>query len=121
MNYNKPVLISIDPNAGAVYDQIADAITVRIATGETAQGERLPAARDLADALGINVHTVLHAYQRLRDDGLVELRRGRGAVVIGASAIGEVQHAVDAVIRAAKSSGLSEAALIALIRKGHRA
>jgi len=114
------VLISIDPNAGAVYDQIADAITVRIATGETAQGERLPAARDLADALGINVHTVLHAYQRLRDDGLVELRRGRGAVVIGAAAVGEVQHAVDTAIRAARASGFGEAALVALVREGYR-
>jgi len=114
------VLISIDPNAGAVYDQIADAITVRIALGETVQGERLPAARDLADALGINVHTVLHAYQRLRDDGLVELRRGRGAVVIGAAAVGEVQRAIDAAIHAAKASGLGEAALVALVRKGHR-
>jgi len=115
------VLISIDANAGAVYDQIADAITARIATGETVQGERLPAARDLADALGINVHTVLHAYQRLRDDGLVELRRGRGAIVIGAAAVGEVRGAVDEAIRVARSSGLGEAVLVALVRKGYRA
>lgn len=114
------MLLSIDPNAGVVYDQIADAITVQIATGEVGQGERLPAARDLADALGINVHTVLHAYQRLRDDGLIELRRGRGAVVIGAAAVGEVRNAVAAAISSAKASGLGEAALVALLRKGYR-
>ncbi|HWK20580.1 MAG TPA: GntR family transcriptional regulator [Microbacteriaceae bacterium] len=115
------MLISIDPNEGPVYDQIADAITARIATGDPAQGERLPAARDLADALGINVHTVLHAYQRLRDDGLIELRRGRGAVVIGQAAAGAVRDAAGAAVRAARTHGLGEAALIALIREGYRA
>ena len=111
------MLISIDPNDGPVYDQIADAITARIATGDPAQGERLPAARDLADALG----TVLHAYQRLRDDGLIELRRGRGAVVIGQTAAGAVRDAAGAAVRAARTHGLGEAALIALIREGYRA
>ncbi len=115
------MLISIDPNAaGTVYDQIADAITVQIAAGDIAQGERLPAARDLADALGLNVHTVLHAYQRLRDDGLVELRRGRGAVVVGAVAIGELQDSVAAVVSAARANGVGAAALSAIIRKEYR-
>lgn len=114
------MLITIDPNAGAVYDQIADAITVRIATGELTQGERLPAASDLADALAINVHTVLHAYQRLRDDGLVELRRGRGASVIGAAAVDELQRSVDSTVRVAKESGIGEAVLVALLKKGYR-
>lgn len=114
------MLISIDPNAGTVYDQIADAITMQIATGEAAMGDRLPSARDLADSLGINVHTVLHAYQRLRDDGLIELRRGRGAVVIGTAAAADVQHAVDAAVRIAQANDTTEAALVALIRKAFR-
>jgi len=112
--------LTIDPNAGPVYDQIADAIAVQIATGVAAQGERLPAARDLADALGINVHTVLHAYRRLRDGGLVELRRGRGAVVIAGDAAADVQNAVAAAVRAAKSNGLGEGTLVALIKEGFR-
>lgn len=114
------MLITIDPGAGAVYDQIADAITGRIASGEVGQGARLPAAKDLADALGINVHTVLHAYQRLRDDGLVELRRGRGAVVIGSVAAASVHESIAAAVRAAKEQGVGEAALTALVRKEYR-
>ena len=111
------MLLTMDAGPGAVYDRIADAIVARIAAGEIAQGERLPAARDLGDALGLNVHTVLHAYQRLRDDGIVELRRGSGAVVTGALAITEVRDAVAAATAAAKRHGLSAAALLALVRK----
>ena len=40
------------------------------------------AAEEVAAALGINMHTVLRAYQLLRDEGLIELRKGRGAVVL---------------------------------------
>lgn len=45
-------------------------------------GERLPAAKALGESLGVSLHTVLHAYQDLRHQGLIELRRGRGAGVI---------------------------------------
>jgi len=114
------MLITIDPNAGAVFDQVADAVTVQIASGELRQGERLPAARDLADALGVNVHTVLHAYQRLRDDGLIELRRGRGGVVTGAAAAEAVQSAIAAAVRVAKVHHVGAAALVALIRKDYQ-
>jgi DNA-binding transcriptional regulator YhcF (GntR family) len=115
------MLLTIDAGPGAVYDRIADAIVERIAAGEIAQGERLPAARDLGDALGLNVHTVLHAYQRLRDDGVVELRRGRGAVVTGAIAAAEVREAVAAMTATAKEHGLGAAALLALVRKEYGA
>ncbi len=115
------MLLTIDAGPGAVYDRIADAIVARIATGEIAQGERLPSARDLGESLGLNVHTVLHAYQRLRDDGIVELRRGRGAVVTGAAAVAEVREAVAATAAAAKRHGIGAAALLALVRKEYGA
>ena len=115
------MFISIESNSGAIYDRIADAITERIATGEIVQGQQLPAARDLADALGLNAHTVLHAFQRLRDDGLVELRRGRGAVVIGAPAVQAVHEAVAAAVETARRTGVGVAALVALTRREYRA
>ncbi|WP_062214238.1 GntR family transcriptional regulator [Streptomyces sp. NBRC 109706] len=64
-------------------DQIAGCVRGAIADGTATAGERLPPARSLADSLGINVHTVLRGYQRLRDEGLVEVRRGRGTVITG--------------------------------------
>ena len=51
-----------------------------MAAGRLLRGERLPSAKD-ASLLDINLHTVLRAYQTLRDEGLIDLRRGRGAVV----------------------------------------
>lgn len=114
------MLIRIDLQAGeAVYDQIASALGAQITAGELAVGDRLPAARDLADALGVNMHTVLHAYQTLRDQGLVELRRGRGATVTGATGSERLHRAVADAIAAAKHDGVAPAALIALIRKDY--
>ena len=54
-----------------------------IADGTLQPKERLPSAKEVAAALDINMHTVLRAYQLLRDEGLIELRKGRGAVVLG--------------------------------------
>ncbi len=76
------MLLRIDPEAPApIYEQLASAIRAQVATGAAAPGDRLPAARDLATQLDVNVHTVLRAYGILRDEGLLELRRGRGAVI----------------------------------------
>lgn len=65
-----------------LHEQVVDAIRRAIVEGEVRPGDRLPPARDLASALGINANTVLRALRRLRDEGLLEFRRGRGVSVL---------------------------------------
>lgn len=79
--------IQIDPASPApLHEQVAAAIRRAIAEGEALPGERLPPARDLAAVLRVNPNTVLRALRALRDEGLLEFRRGRGVTVSGDAA-----------------------------------
>ncbi|RSM75947.1 GntR family transcriptional regulator [Kibdelosporangium aridum] len=79
------MLISIDPSMPVqLADQVARSVRAGLADGSIKPGDKLPPARELASSLGIGLHTVLRGYQQLRDEGLVELRRGRGAVITDA-------------------------------------
>src|SRR6266513_4783528 len=78
-----------------LYEQVAGEIRRAIAEGEAKPGERLPPAKDLAAVLGVNTNTVLRALRQLRDEGLLDFRRGRGVTVAGTPEHG-------AVIRQAK-------------------
>jgi GntR family transcriptional regulator len=73
-----------------LYEQVAAEIRRAIAEGEAKPGERLPPARDLAAVLGVNTNTVLRALRTLRDERLLEFRRGRGITVAGTPEHGAV-------------------------------
>ena len=66
-----------------MFEQVAAEIRRAILDGEAKPGERLPPAKDLAAELGVNSNTVLRALRLLRDEGLLEFRRGRGVSVTG--------------------------------------
>ncbi|SNC64522.1 DNA-binding transcriptional regulator YhcF, GntR family [Kytococcus aerolatus] len=77
-----------------LFTQVADTVHRGVEEGDLAPGDRLPAARELAELLEVNVHTVLRGYRQLADEGLIDLRRGRGAVVlVGAERAGTARLA----------------------------
>jgi GntR family transcriptional regulator len=76
----------VDPSDPVpLYEQVAGEIRRAIAGGEVNPGERLPPARDLAAVLGVNHNTVLRALRDLRNEGILEFRRGRGITVVGSA------------------------------------
>ncbi len=80
------MLFEVDPRSPVpIYSQIASCVRRALADGTLVPGARLPASRDLARELDVNMHTVQRAYGQLRDEGLLELRQGRGAIVTKAA------------------------------------
>jgi GntR family transcriptional regulator len=114
--------IRVDPTRSTLlHEQLASGIRASIVDGRLAGGERLPAARELAASAGVNVHTVLRAYRRLRDEGFIELHRGRGAVVaVRIGGHGALAGAIHDLVDEAKAHDLPEAALLELIREAYR-
>ena len=101
-----------------LFAQVAASVRADAATGSLRPGDRLPSARDVAVALGVNLHTVLRAYQELRDEGLVDMRRGRGAVVTDAAEpLAKLRDDVVALTARARALGLSPDMLATLVKK----
>lgn len=74
--------IEIDFNSEeAIYIQLRNQIILGIATSMIREGDTLPSVRQLADTIGINMHTVNKAYSVLRQEGIVTIDRRRGAVI----------------------------------------
>ncbi|GAA1235067.1 GntR family transcriptional regulator [Pseudonocardia alaniniphila] len=113
------MLIRVDPaRSTPLADQIAACIRRGIADGSVRGGERLPGARDLAASLQVSIHTVLAGYQSLRDEGLIELRRGRGAtvrdgVLPGRAAVVELTKEL---VLAARRIDLDDEEIVELVR-----
>lgn len=76
------MILKIDFNSDeALYIQLRNQIVVGIATSQLSVGDPLPSVRQLADTIGINMHTVNKAYSVLRQEGYVKLDRRKGAVI----------------------------------------
>jgi GntR family transcriptional regulator len=88
-----------------LYEQVAGEIRRAIAEGEAKPGERLPPAKDLAAVLGVNTNTVLRALRVLRDEGLLEFRRGRGITVAGTLERGAVVQQAKELVDFARRQG----------------
>ena len=74
--------LEIDFNSDkAFYVQLCDQIIVGIATARLREGDALPSVRQLAEEIGINMHTVNKAYAVLKQEGFVKVDRRRGAVI----------------------------------------
>ena len=111
------MLWSIDASRRAsLQEQIAGNIRRAVADGELAPGERLPPAAELAEALEVNRNTVLAALRQLRDEGLLEFRRGRGVRVTAQPAgQGQVVLAVQHLLELGQLNGYTPAELSRLL------
>lgn len=111
------MLIRVDAASTVpINEQIAAGIRRAIVDGSVGVGDRLPPAKQLAASLDVNMHTVLKAYGRLRDDGIIEMRRGRGVTVVDeprdrAALVEAARHLVEQ----ARSAGLQPAEILELV------
>jgi DNA-binding transcriptional regulator YhcF (GntR family) len=97
-----------------LYAQIAGQLRRAIGEGKVSPGERLPAARELAESLDVHMHTVLRAYDELRQEGLIDVRRGRGVVVLGS---GQARARLVGLARALISEGTRQGLVLKDLRK----
>lgn len=108
--------VKVDPSDPLnLHEQVAAEIRRAIADGQAKPGERLPPARDLAAELGVNTNTVLRALRVLRDEGLLEFRRGRGITVAGTPERGAVVARATELVKYARGQGYRLDELVQII------
>jgi GntR family transcriptional regulator len=98
-----------------LHEQVAAEIRRAIAEGEAKPGERLPPARDLAAVLEVNRNTVLRALRQLRDEGILEFRRGCGVTVAATPERGAVVEQARKLATLARKYGYRRDELIRII------
>jgi GntR family transcriptional regulator len=98
-----------------LYEQVAAEIRRAIADGEAKSGERMPLAKDLGKVLGVNQNTVLRALRQLRDEGLLEFRRGHGITVAGTPERGAVLAKVRELVAFGRRQGYRSDELVKMI------
>lgn len=110
--------VKVDRSAEqTLHEQVAAELRRAIADGEAKAGERLPPAKDLAAIIGVNTNTVLRALRTLRDEGLVEFRRGRGVRVVGAPHQGAVVAKAKELVELARRHGYRSDELIEIVQR----
>lgn len=114
------VYIEIDfASDEAIYQQVCNQIIMGIATSRILEGEVLPSVRQLAEEIGVNMHTVNKAYSLLRQEGFVRPDRRRGSVVSVAAnreyALQSVKRDLYPVLAEARCRGLSREDLQILV------
>jgi len=99
-----------------LHEQVAAEIRRAIAEGEAKPGERIPQAKDLAAVLGVHTNTVLRALRILRDEGLLEVGRGRAITVAGTPERGIVVAKMKELIEVGRRNGYRREELVAMLR-----
>src|SRR4051812_23435818 len=100
-----------------LHEQVAAQIRRAIADGEAGPGDRLPPAKDLAAVLPVNTNTLLPALPDLRDEGLLEFRRGRGVTVTGTREHTAVIARTRELVRFARLHGYGPDELVRIIEE----
>jgi GntR family transcriptional regulator len=98
-----------------LHEQVAIELRRAISEGEANPGDRMPQAKDLAAVLGVNTNTVFKALRLLRDQGLLEIGRGRGIKVAGTPERTEVIERMKELLELGRRSGYRRDDLIALL------
>lgn len=112
-----PINHRLDPaDPTPLHEQAAAEIRRAIAEGQAQAGERLPPASDLAAVMGINRNTVLRALHLLRDEGLLEFRRGRGITVAGTPQRSAILTQARELLATARQHGYHPDEVIDIIR-----
>jgi GntR family transcriptional regulator len=111
------MLVTLDHSSPlSLAEQIAASVRRDMANGKLHKGDRLPPTRGLARALDVNMHTVLRGYQILKDENLIELRPGRGAVVTADTpAKALVSEACQHFIQLARKTGMTSNDILRLV------
>jgi GntR family transcriptional regulator len=109
-------LAAVDRNDPTLlHEQVAIEIRRAIAEGEARPGQRIPQAKDLAAVLGVNNNTVLRALRVLRDEGLLEVGRGRAIRVAGTPERSAVIEKMKELIDLGRRNGYRRDDLVALL------
>ena len=116
------MLIEIDFSSGeALYLQLCNQIIMGIAASRFREGDSLPSVRQLAESIGINMHTVNKAYTVLRQEGYVKVNRRKGAVIAldidKMRTLGDLKKELQVILAKGSCKNISKAEIHELIEE----